>query len=373
MNLLAIPAIDQHAHNVLKPEAAARYPFVAAFSEAHAPAMFEHTRRTLFYRRSLRDIGELLECDASEEAILKRRQQLGIEQISARCFRAANLCALFLDDGFLPDDTLPIAWHKQFVSAHRLLRLEWLAEQLIPAVTSFADFVDRFRAELASATDVVGFKCIAAYRSGLAISLPDHLQAEARFRAVKPGGEGGALRLMDKVLIDFLLGIALESAAARHLPVQFHTGFGDPDLDLRLANPLHLRPILEDHRFRNAPIVLLHASYPFTREAGYLASVYPQVFLDTGLAVPMLSAAGMRDTLRQLLELAPWSKVLYSSDAHFIPELNYLAARHARAALGSVLSQAISDGDLNISEAERAAEGILAGNARRLYFGSAAQ
>ncbi|MFB8789757.1 MAG: amidohydrolase family protein [Potamolinea sp.] len=117
---------------------------------------------------------------------------------------------------------------------------------------------------------------------------------------------------------------ALEIAAKYKMPVQFHTGFGDPDLDLRLGNPVYLRPLLEEKRFRNAPIVLLHASYPYTQEAGYLASVYPQVYLDFGLAVPFLSVAGMRSTVQQLLELAPTSKLMYSSDAHNIPELYYL-------------------------------------------------
>ena len=51
------------------------------------------------------------------------------------------------------------------------------------------------------------------------------------------------------------------------------------------------------------------------REAGYLASVYPRVYLDFGLAVPFLSSSGMWNTLRQLLELAPTSKLMYSSDA----------------------------------------------------------
>ena len=43
---------------------------------------------------------------------------------------------------------------------------------------------------------------------------------------------------------------------------------------------------MEDRRLRQVPLVLLHASYPYTREAGYLASVYPHVYVDLGLAVP---------------------------------------------------------------------------------------
>ncbi|XAR62384.1 hypothetical protein NMG60_11017118 [Bertholletia excelsa] len=63
--------------------------------------------------------------------------------------------------------------------------------------------------------------------------------------------------------------------------------FGDKDLDLRLSNPLHLRALLEDKRLSKIPIVLLHASYPFSKEASYLASVYPRVmFSIDGHAFP---------------------------------------------------------------------------------------
>lgn len=58
------------------------------------------------------------------------------------------------------------------------------------------------------------------------------------------------------------------------------SSFGDKDLDLRKCNPLHLRAVLEDERFAKCQIVLLHASYPFSKEASYLASVYSQVDLD---------------------------------------------------------------------------------------------
>ena len=60
--------------------------------------------------------------------------------------------------------------------------------------------------------------------------------------------------------------------------MQIHTGFGDKDLDLRLSSPLHLRRVLEDPAFAALKLVLLHASYPFCREAGYLANVYAQVW-----------------------------------------------------------------------------------------------
>ena len=160
----------------------------------------------------------------------------------------------------------------------------------------------------------------------------------------------------------------LEAAEKYQLPIQFHTGFGDPDIDLSQGNPLLLRSILEEKRWRNVPIILLHGSYPYSREAGYLASVYPQVYLDYGLAIPFLSVNGMRSTLRQLLELAPTTKLMYSSDAHNIPELYYLGAKWGREILQQVLEESIQDGDLTVSEAEEVARDVLAENARKLYL-----
>ncbi|KAK9948059.1 hypothetical protein M0R45_003648 [Rubus argutus] len=97
------------------------------------------------------------------------------------------------------------------------------------------------------------------------------------------------------------------------------TSFGDKDLDLRLSNPLYLRAVLEDKRFSKSHIFLLHASYPFSKEASYVAFVYSQVYLDFGLAIPKLSVHGMVPSLKELLELAPIKKVMFSMMAmHFL-------------------------------------------------------
>jgi predicted TIM-barrel fold metal-dependent hydrolase len=66
--------------------------------------------------------------------------------------------------------------------------------------------------------------------------------------------------------------------------------------------------------------------------------------------------------LRQALELAPVSKLLYASDAARTPELYYLAATWWREALAEVLPDLLPAG-----EAEEAAELILRGNALELY------
>jgi len=66
--------------------------------------------------------------------------------------------------------------------------------------------------------------------------------------------------------------------------------------------------------------------------------------------------------VRQALELAPVSKLLYASDAARTPELYYLAARWWRQALAEVLPELLGD-----DEAERATRMILRENALVLY------
>ena len=99
MNLRDIVAIDQHAHNLVKPEAAEAVPYVSAFTEGSDPELLSrHARQTLFFRRSLREIAQLLECDPAEDAIAARQQELGTENLAASCFDAAHLEAVFLDN-----------------------------------------------------------------------------------------------------------------------------------------------------------------------------------------------------------------------------------------------------------------------------------
>jgi predicted TIM-barrel fold metal-dependent hydrolase len=313
-------------------------------------------------------VAELLQCDAVEETILARREALGVDALTNLCFARGRLETVLLDDGLDTAACEPIEWHARFVGVQRVLRLEKLAQELFLETEDFDGFLDRFRGSLdPPPAGVVAFKSIAAYRSGLAIETVEPEEAAFRYCTLKSAVGSDEFRLVDKPLVDFLLFQAMEIAIKYTLPIQLHTGFGDTDLDLRLASPLHLRSVLENPSFRSVRLVLLHASYPYAREAGYLASVYPGVYVDFGLAVPYLSVSGMRRVLGALLELAPTSKLLYSSDAHGIPELYYLGAKWGREALGWVLDETVGEGDLSSREADDVAVAILRNNARALY------
>lgn len=370
MDLAAIPIYDHHAHALFCEEVWRAEPLEPFFTEAYDPRLLARfVRDNLFFRRSLRDLAGFYGCEPSAEAIQEARQGWNYAELCRRMFAEANVARWLIDDGIWPDRLMSVSESGETagIPTRRILRLETELAKLVPHHDGFSSLEKAFVGLLREAApNLAGFKSIIAYRSGLEISLlgSDVEQAYSRLRGrLKPGE---IPKITDKPILDTALWKALEVAAEADLPVQFHTGYGDPDLDMRLANPLHLRAVLESPGLENLNIVMLHC-YPFVREAGYLASVYPGAYLDVGLTIPYTSVHAMRTALHEALHLAPISKVLFSSDAQRTPELFWLAAKWGRAILSEVLEATVRDGDLTWSEAEWAARRILNENSAMLY------
>jgi len=373
VDLGAVPILDQHCHALLREGTVAdAVAYARFFTESGDPTMHaRHVPETVFYRWAIRELAASLACAPTTGAVLAARSGMSDEELARRLLGEANIAVLLVDHGYRTDETWPPAELAARVPCRVLpvLRLETLAQALIVRHETFDAMLDAYSAsvETARADGFVALKSIIAYRTGLAAQPTSRGEAAAAFGPVKERARrDGRVRLAAKPLNDYLLLRALEIAERHATPVQIHTGFGDADLDLREANPLHLRPLLESGRYANVPFVLLHASYPYVRELGYLAAIYANVYADVGLAIPHL-AAEIPTMLRQLLSLAPSTKVLYSSDASQIPELFWLAARWGRRGLGMVLDELIALGALDGGEALAVARGVLGGNAAGIY------
>jgi predicted TIM-barrel fold metal-dependent hydrolase len=206
----------------------------------------------------------------------------------------------------------------------------------------------------------VGVKSIAAYRVGLDLAPERPTDTEVTAAAGR-WLASGRQRLADPVLQRFLIWCGIDLG----LPVQFHVGFGDSDVDMRSCDPLLLTRLLRAIEPTCVPVMLLH-NYPFHREAGYLAQVFTNVFVDVGLATHNL---GDRATtvIAETLELAPFGKFLFSSDAFGLPELYYLSAVLFRRGLASVLGSGVSEGSWSAADADRLAKLVAADNAIRAY------
>ncbi|CAH8375263.1 unnamed protein product [Eruca vesicaria subsp. sativa] len=382
-----VELVDAHAHNIVSLDSS--FPFIGTFSEATGDAL-SFAPHSLSFKRNLREVAQLYGTEASLEAIEKHRQTLGLHSLTSKCFSEARISALLIDDGLKLEKKHDVEWHRNFVPyVGRVLRIETLAEQILeeesPDHSSWTldSFTKAFLERLDSyplnhtffvftltldtlVPEIVALKTVAAYRSGL--DFDTHVSKQvAESGLVEVLKAGKPVRIENKGLIDYILTRSLEVAEHCDLPLQIHTGFGDRDLDLRLSNPLHLRNLLEDKRFAKCRIVLLHASYPFSKEASYLSSVYPQVFLDFGLAVPKLSVHGMVSSVKELLDLAPTKKVMFSSDGYASPETYYLGAKKAREVIFLVLRDACVSGDLSLMEAIDAAKDIFSRNANAFY------
>ncbi|XP_068647399.1 protein fluG [Aristolochia californica] len=366
-----IDLFDAHAHNIVAIDS--DFPFLRCFSEAESDAL-EYAPHTLSFKRSLRDIATLYGCEATYQGVQTYRRASGLQSISSKCFGAAKISVLLIDDGISFEKMHEVDWHRGFATTvGRIQRIERLAEMVLNDEASNGSkwtldaFTEIFDIKLRSfVNEIVGLKSIAAYRSGLRIDTQVS-KVDAEKGLIEDISAGKPVRVQNKSFIDYIFTHSLEFAVRYNLPMQVHTGFGDKDLDLRLSNPLHLRAVLEDKRFANCRIVLLHASYPFSKEASYLASVYSQVYLDFGLAVPKLSVHGMINSVKELLELAPLKKVMFSTDGYAFPETFYLGAKRAREVVFSVLRDACDEGDLTIAEAIEAAKDIFTKNAHHLY------
>lgn len=371
MNLDHIPIIDHHAHPLLTPDATrGAEAFRSWFTESTDPEIHaRHVPHTLFFRTALRWLAQRLGCEPTLEAVLTARAAQPEDEWIRRLFADANIEILLCDYGFGGPDAYDHAAMTAKVPCRvePMLRLETLAESLVLPAASFAEFVDAFGGAVsrARADGHVALKSIVAYRTGLALETVSESDAAAAFAELRNAAQRtGRVRLEQKPLCDFLLARALPLAADQGLPVQFHTGFGDRDADLRWANPLHLRATIE--AFPEVPLVLLHAGWPYSRELAHLAAIYPNVWMDLSLAIPF-ATVGIPAMLREVLGMAPFSKLLFATDAFTMPEIYWLAARWGRWGLGTVLDELVASDFLTTDEALGAATDILGENARRLY------
>jgi predicted TIM-barrel fold metal-dependent hydrolase len=366
--LADVPAIDQHAHPLeLPPRGLGIDEFRALFTEAQREP--GRVGETIFYRWAVRELAEILELGVSEDFPEVEAAVLSVRAsdptgYTRQLMREANLEALLLDTGYGGGGALEE--HESLLQSpvFEIARIESVAERLLPEVRSAEELLAAVKEDL-SRSEAVGFKTVIAYRGGLAVPLdPSEEELERAFEAEKAAG-GTEVRVQQPALLGALLLVALGVAGRTGKPLQVHTGFGDEDLHLPATNPALLKPLLDHPLAAGVRVVVLHA-YPYVRQAGWLASLYPNVLLDLSLAIP-LTAHAAENVISEALELAPWSQLLYASDGFIGPELFVLGAQRFREALAGVLEDLVGQRFLTVSEAEALAEAVLRGNACTSY------
>ena len=86
-----------------------------------------------------------------------------------------------------------------------------------------------------------------------------------------------------------------------------------------------------------------------------------------GTCALALLLAGAGAVLAESFELAPFSKLLFSSDAWGLPELTYLGAKLFRVELDRMLTTWIDQGHWSAADAMRVVDLVAFQNAERAY------
>ena len=368
-SLANLSLVDHHVHGVVR-----QNPSLEAFTNMitesdRTPRDLLEAMDTQVGFATRRWVAPLLDLEpfASPQDYFDRRIALGADEVNRRLLSASGIGHYFIETGYRGDEIYGPQGMAELTGAKvsEVVRIETIAEKVaLSGVTAHEFGTKFFEALRDAAKDAIGLKSIVAYRIGLDFeaSAPSLYEVQAAtdkwFAEIALTGKA---RVSDPVLLRHMI----YSAAELKMPFQFHIGFGDPDLNLHRCDPLLMTDLIRQFEARNIPVLLLH-TYPFQRNAGYLAQMFRNVYLDVGLAI---NYAGARSPaiIAESLELAPFHKILFSSDAWGLPELTYLGALLFRRGLGQILDSFVARGDWSATGAIKVATAIGHDNAYRAY------
>ncbi len=358
-----LPVLDNHCHLFATEYEAHEISALLNMSLNEMPV--RDLRQTLIFRKYLRELRSLLQLpEGSEDELLAertRRAEIDFQQWIKTLFLDCGIETMLIDLGYKPADQNLESFERQVPARiHYLFRAESALDELWTRFRSreldLTEVENRFESALdenLNRPNIVGFKTIIGYRTGLEV------QPVKRSQILKGTPD-------EKQFRDYFFLKLLEKTSESGLPLQIHAAFGESNIDIQLNSPALLKWVFDQDAFRSTPMVLVHGGYPRCFEAGYLASVYPNVYVDISEMIPF-APLGLYQGLRDIFDMCPFSKILYGSDGFIIPDIHWLGARMAKEALAVLFESFISAGLFNRSEALTVARNILADNARNLY------
>ncbi|MFF5568705.1 amidohydrolase [Streptomyces sp. NPDC012623] len=299
---------------------------------------------------------------------LARRRELGALETGRRLLRSTGISAYLVDTGppgdlAGPGETAAVG----VAGGHEVVRLERLAER----VADVSGGAGTFLAGLAesvhhAAATAVAFSSGSATAHGSVLAPEPPGPGAVRGAAVRwLSGRRAGDRLTDPLLVRHLLWTAIGTGLPLQLLPGGDGGRGLAGTGAASADPVPLTAFAAATAGLGADLVLL-GCYPYHRQAAHLASVFPHVYADLGAALTR-TGAGAAAVLAQMLDVAPFGKLMFSSGSRGLPELHVVAVRTFREALDRVLGGWVADGAWAPDDALRVAGLIAGGNARRVY------
>jgi uncharacterized protein len=377
LDLSKLPIIDDHCHAFMPTREVKS--FDNCFTLSLIPPKSSNTKNTLLFKIVRRELIKYfgLDTSISDDELINIRNQIyrgNPKEYVTNLFKDVNMESLLVDYGFPVMgnrvDKEELDWfHDTSSSVHvrRIHRVEATYHALFAERVGFEELLDRYISELREEVEekgTIAFKTVIAYHTGLNIQKVSKAKAAENYEKFLLDQRN---KEAEKNVRDYLVLLAFDLCLEYDIPIQMHSGAGDaPMIDVKLSSPLLMHNVISDPHYQGVKIVFVHCAYPFVEEAGYLVNQYPNIYLDLSSMIPF-SSIGIAPKLRQIFEMAPFTKVLYGSDGFTIPEISWLGARLIKSELAKVLEELIDQEIIDEDYAYKAASMILSENARGLY------
>lgn len=376
MDLSYLPIIDAHNHpfDPVKEDDDFRVYF--NMSLWRPPA--EVIKDTIVNHKMMRELGKAIGAfpGASQDQIAELRNKIYKKDPKAyiqKLFKSTGIDAMIVDTGFPHEEFTGYSVDLKVFSdlvgckVFPVFRMDTSVFKVfrdLPATFEEAiDIVEKDFDKAIKIDKVIALKSIIAYETGLEIqkvALKEASEAYDRYKKNKNNND-------EKIIRDYFCVMGLKKAKEADIPMQFHTGLGSaPALDLRGANPILMQYLLADDEIKDVKVVITHSGYPFTVEAGYMVSIYPNVFCDITAINPYFGIAGKK-AIMDILEFAPANRIMFGSDGVIIPETYWMGYTQGVKILGEALDELVSSDWITASEALEFAEKILYKNAANIY------
>lgn len=311
-------------------------------------------------------LARVLDCEATLEAVAAERNRRTAESF-------ADYARLLYDDAGIvttvvdrpgPDDDPGMQLFPGTVL--KMFQMDETIENLLLECDSFKDLKQRYHDALDHSVKVdgyIGVKSHLAERYGFGTEPATDAEAEKAFAGAKSGDHPSRAKNYMAMFI-----ATMQQCQELGIPVHVHSGFtgGIWEGPISNADPYLLVPLLQRPDLIQTKLVLLHGSYPWIQRAAALSHGFPHVWVDMGWTTPWISLR-IAECYRDVIGMAPLSKILVGSGGHGTPEIAWLSALTAKIALGEVLSDAARLGLMTQQQAETAGHMILHDNAVSMY------
>ena len=311
-------------------------------------------------------LSRLLGCPAELEAVAAERNRRTSENFAVyarRLYEDAGIVGSVLDTGLPRKDPLLNLIPGRVM---RLFQMDPLIDKLLDQSESYKQMLREYLATLDRAVKqdgFVGVKCHLAEQVGFGVQAVSDGEAEA----IYPRAKAKNSEAFKKIYVAIFTHTLLQCQELR-IPLHLHSGCtgGLWDGPISNADPFLLVPLIRQPKFLQTRIVFLHAAYPWLQHAAELAHAFPHVWVDMSWTTPWVSLR-LVECYKDVIGIAPLSKLMVGSGGHDTPEIPWLAAKTAKIALAEALGDAVRLGLLTFQQADNAGRMILRDNAARMY------